>query len=182
MLPTSPSDVRRAPPGPLDFAVLRVGDTMTTGCRRITEPDVVSFAALTGDWHPHHFDAEFARESQFGERIAHGLLLLACAIGLLPLDPDRVVALRRIRDAVFKAPARLGDTIRVRATITALRPLNARLGIVSFLWEIVNEHDRLLIRADVDVLWRRDPPGANGAARTPAGMIDRPSPPIAQRS
>jgi acyl dehydratase len=62
--------------------------------RTITEGDLVSFSALTGDWHPQHSDVEWAMGSQFSERVAHGMLVLSYSIGLAPLDPDRVVALR----------------------------------------------------------------------------------------
>ena len=72
-----------------------------------------AFAELTGDTHPQHTDAEWARDSLFGEQIAHGLLVLSAAAGLVPFDPDRVVALRKVSDAVFKAPVKIGDTVHV---------------------------------------------------------------------
>ena len=62
---------------------------------RCSEPDILQFADLTGDAHPQHVDPEWAAGSRFGEQIAHGLLVMSFAVGLLPLDPDRVVALRR---------------------------------------------------------------------------------------
>ena len=58
-------------------------------------------------------DADWAAGSRFGEQIAHGLLVLSFAVGLLPLDPERVVALRRVGDAVFKQPVKIGDTVHV---------------------------------------------------------------------
>ena len=86
------------------FEELEAGQAFSTRGRTVTEADVVGFAALTGDWHPQHTDAEWAAGSRFGERIAHGLLVLSYAAGLVPLDPERVVALRRVGDAVFKQP------------------------------------------------------------------------------
>ena len=83
--------------------------------RTVTEADVAMFAGLTGDFHPQHTDAEWAASSPFGERIAHGLLVLSLAAGLVDFDPEEVIALRRVRDVVFKRPVRLGDTIRVSA-------------------------------------------------------------------
>ena len=70
--------------------------------RTVTKPTSSRFAALTGDLHPQHTDADWSASSRFGERIAHGLLVLSFAAGLVPLDPDRIVALRGVRDAVFK--------------------------------------------------------------------------------
>ena len=63
---------------------------------------MATFAGLTGDMHPQHTDAEWSAQSRFGERIAHGLLVLSCGAGLMPFDPERIVALRRVGDAVFK--------------------------------------------------------------------------------
>ena len=104
----------------LDFDRLEAGAAITTRGRTITEADLVSFAALTGDWHPQHADAEWASGSPFGERIAHGMLVLSMAAGLVPFDPQRVVALRRVRDVVFKRPVRFGDTITVHGQVKAL--------------------------------------------------------------
>src|SRR5204862_7517956 len=82
---------REAPPY---FDDLRIGDAMESSGRTVTEYDVVSFASLTGDWHPQHADAAWAAESPFGRRIAHGMLVISYALGLLPIDPRVVMALR----------------------------------------------------------------------------------------
>ena len=81
--------------------------------RTITEADVVAFANLTGDQHPQHTDARWAGQGPFGERIAHGMLVLSYAVGLVDFDPERIVALRGSSDVVFKRPVTIGDTIRV---------------------------------------------------------------------
>ena len=91
-------------PFSLPFDELEPGTRFRTRGRTITEADITTFSGLTGDWHPQHADAEWARNSAFGERIAHGLLVLSCAAGLVPFDHERVVALRRVRDATFKRP------------------------------------------------------------------------------
>jgi 3-hydroxybutyryl-CoA dehydratase len=137
------------------FDELRVGAELVTGARTLTEADVVGFAALTGDWHRQHTDADWARDSMFGERIAHGLLVLSCAMGLLPIDSDRIVALRRIADATFKAPVRLGDTIHVVAAVAELRVVDTSVGLVTLRWRVVDQHGATAIRARVEVLWRR---------------------------
>ncbi|HLM50107.1 MAG TPA: MaoC/PaaZ C-terminal domain-containing protein [Solirubrobacteraceae bacterium] len=138
------------------FEALAEGASFETRGRTITEADVVAFATQTGDLHPAHTDATWAADGPFGERIAHGMLLLSYAIGLVPLDPARVVALRRVADAVFKRPVRIGDTIRVRGRIAALRRAGEDAGLVVFAWTIVNQHDRTVARASVEALWRRD--------------------------
>lgn len=134
---------------------LKVGDELTTGGRTVTETDVVAFGALTGDLHPQHLDREWAAESRFGERIAQGLLVLAYAFGLMPLGPERVLALRRLRDVTFSRPIRIGDTIRVRFRVGELKPVDDETGLVASAWEVVNQSDELAVRAGVELLWRR---------------------------
>lgn len=123
--------------------------------RTITESDLVSFAAITGDWHPQHVDADWASRSDFGERIAHGMLVIALASGLVPFDPGRVVALRRVADATFKRPVRFGDTITVAGKVAGLRPVDEEAGLVDWTWRVSNQEGALVCRAGVEVLWRR---------------------------
>ncbi|MDX6641931.1 MAG: 3-hydroxybutyryl-CoA dehydratase [Solirubrobacteraceae bacterium] len=138
------------------FEQLAVGDAFISRGRTVTEADVVGFAALTGDWHPQHADAEWAASSAFGERIAHGMLVVSFAVGLVPFDPNRVVALRRVADVVFKRPVRLGDTIHVAGNVAELRELDDATGLVAFAWKVLNQEGRTACRARVEVLWRRD--------------------------
>jgi acyl dehydratase len=138
-----------------DFDGLETGAKLVSRGRTITESDVVSFAALTGDWHPQHADAEWARSSAFGERIAHGMLVLSYAIGLLPLDPERVVALRGLRSVVFKRPVPIGTTIHAEAEVAGTRPLDDGHGLVELSLKIRDADGRLVARAAIDALWRR---------------------------
>jgi acyl dehydratase len=122
--------------------------------RTVTEADVVAFAALTGDWHPQHSDAVWAAESAFGERIAHGMLIVSLAVGLVDFDPQRVVALRRIREVVFKRPVRLGDTIHVEGSEGDRRPVGDDTFLVAWNWRIVNQDDELVCRVAIEALYR----------------------------
>ena len=131
------------------FAALTPGTTFTTPERVLTQDDISVFAALTGDHHPQHVDTGWAANSAFGGTIAHGLLVLSAAAGLVPFDPERVVALRRVDDVVFKRPVRPGDAIRVEGTIDQLRDP----GIVGAKWRVVGP-EGLCVRARVEVLWR----------------------------
>ena len=161
--PASPGDAsapRTAPASPSaalfarSFRDLTVGDRFSTACGTVREADILQFAALTGDSHPQHVDPEWAAGSRFGEQIAHGLLVLSFAVGLLPLDPDRVVALRRVGDAVFKQPVKIGDTLHVEGEITRTRELDSEHGLVEARLRIVNQHGRLAVRASVELVWR----------------------------
>jgi 3-hydroxybutyryl-CoA dehydratase len=148
------------------FEALEAGQQFTTRARTVTEADVVSFAALTGDWHPQHSDAEWAAAGPFGERIAHGLLVVGLAAGLVPFDPGRVVALRRVCDATFKRPVRFGDTLRVEGRIAEVAPASGDAGLVTFAWNVVNQEGRTVCRARVEVLWKREAPVETEPERT----------------
>lgn len=136
------------------FEDLRVGDSLTTPSRTITEEDVTAFAALTGDWHPQHVDAEWASTSMFGERVAHGLLVLSIGAGLMPLRPDRLLALRRIEDVALLRPTRMGDTVHASVEITGLRPVADAYGLVSLRLEVLNEEGKIVLRSAMQALWR----------------------------
>lgn len=136
---------------------LRPGQRMRTQGRTITEADLVGFAALTGDRHPVHTDARWAAKSAFGERIAHGMLLLSYAVGLLPLDPERVLALRGLERVSFKRPVAIGDTISVSATVEESKPAGDGIELLTLDWRILNQRDQLAARAKAQLLWRSAP-------------------------
>jgi 3-hydroxybutyryl-CoA dehydratase len=139
-----------------DFDALSSGERFVTRGRTIGEADITGFATLSGDTHPQHTDAEWAAGSRFGERIAHGLLVLSYAAGLMPFDPERIVALRRVGDAVFKQPVKIGDTIHVEGEVVEKSEIDAAHGLVATRWRVLNQHGKLVARASIDLVWRRD--------------------------
>lgn len=150
-----------------DFDNLRRGQTYTSRPRPIRSSEIAVFAVLSGDHHPIHTDPEWAARGPFGKPIAHGLLVLSCAAGVLPLDPERVLALRRIREVVFKRPLAAGDAIVVECNVAATKPIDEETGLVECEWRIRGEDGRLRVRARVEILWRRgdSDPRANGEAQ-----------------
>jgi 3-hydroxybutyryl-CoA dehydratase len=139
-------------------------DRFVTDSRTISDEDIMSFARLTGDMHPQHTDAEWAAGSRFGERIAHGLLVESCAVGLVDFDPERVVALRRVGDAVFKQPVRIGDSVHVEGQVVGSRELDEDTELVEHRWKVVNQDGRMVLRMNVEVVCRRDPVPAPASA------------------
>jgi len=129
--------------------------TFRTPGRTITEADLVSFSALTGDWHPQHADAEWAARSQFGERIAHGMLIVSYGLGLIQLDPEWVVALRRLTRATFRNPVRIGDTICAEGRIATRRPIDERIGIVEIACRVGIHGAPTAVMFTAEVVWRR---------------------------
>jgi len=148
----------------LDFDALPAGARFRSRGRTIAEADLVSFAGLTGDFHPLHTDAEWAAESEFGGRVAHGMLLLSYCVGLAPFDPEFVLALRGFDRVAFKRPVRIGDTIRLEGEVAAKKELDGATGLVDFEWRVLNQRDELVARARPRVVWRRTAPTEEEAA------------------
>src|ERR1051326_2352280 len=104
---------------PLYFEDFEQDREYVTRSRTITEADVVAFAGLSGDFNPLHVDEEFAKTTIFGARIAHGLLGLSVASGLinqLGLGEGTVMAFLGLTWN-FKGVIRIGDTITVRQLV-----------------------------------------------------------------
>jgi acyl dehydratase len=108
---------------PLFFEDVSVGDVYVSFGRTITEADVVNFAGISGDYNTLHTDAEFARNSIAGQRIAHGTLVLAISLGLCTRAPYNLAmmpnlrAMTQIRAWKFKKPVLFGDTIHVESEV-----------------------------------------------------------------
>lgn len=154
------------------FEDLEVGQSMVTRGRTITESDLVGFSALTGDWHPQHADAEWAAGSRFGERIAHGMMVLSYAVGQVPFDPERIVALRGFERISFKRPTRIGDTIRVQVKVAGKKQLDDSHGLVTFQWKIVNQDGKTACQLKVDALWKIGETSREGARPAGSGSAD----------
>lgn len=134
------------------FQQLELGGRYVSRARTVTETDVVNFAAMTADWNPLHTDAEYAKETIFGQRIAHGMLLVSFAIGLVP--NDHIVALRRLKDVTFKRPVFFGDTIHIEGTIADLKPMpGGEAGMVTTRWRILNQDGKLVTKLEIEALW-----------------------------
>lgn len=114
--------MRYTPQGPMGYFYdeSKVGDVQITASRTITEADIVNFGGIIGDYNPLHFDAEYMKDHMFGQRIAHGMLTLSFATGLvnqLGSNLKTILAFRGLEFA-FKAPVFIGDTIHVEMTVT----------------------------------------------------------------
>jgi 3-hydroxybutyryl-CoA dehydratase len=149
-----------------EAGLLHVGACLSSRVRTVTEVDIAMFSALTGDRHPQHSDVEWAKGSLFGERIAHGLLVLSFAIGLVDFDPEQVILLRRLRHVVFKRPIYIGESIRVLALVESVRPVNADSALLGLRWRVVNSREQTVLRAQLDILCRTRP------SEDPAGDDD----------
>ncbi len=98
-----------------------IGYTRTSTGRTITESDIVIHAGQTGDFYPHHMDAEFAKNTPFGQRVAHGTLVLSVGVGMLANEINDAAFSYGYDRVRFIAPVFIGDTIVSKAEIVAKR-------------------------------------------------------------
>jgi len=139
-----------------------VGSTRETIGRTITEADVVLHAGQTGDFYPHHMDAEWCKTQPFGQRMAHGTLIFSIGVGMTAgeINPRAMsYGYDRLR---FVRPVFLNDTIHVRTTIKEVRDdaKRPRHGIVAEGLEIVNQRgETVLVAEHLLLVERRDARG-----------------------
>ncbi len=96
-------------------------DTRLTGGRTITEADIVIHAGQTGDFFPHHMDAEWCKKQPFGQRMAHGTLIFSVAIGMTAGLINEQAFTYGYEHLRFVRPVYIGDTITVQITIREKR-------------------------------------------------------------
>jgi len=155
------------------YADLHIGMSFRSPGRTITDADLVAFAGLTGDYSELHTSDVYAKASQFGRRVAHGMLGLAYAHGLMwPRTGElreTAVAFLGISDWKFVAPIFVGDTIFVDNRIAELRDSksNPSQAIAVFDVEIVNQDGMVVQRGRKAVLLSKEPLSAVAASRSP---------------
>jgi 3-hydroxybutyryl-CoA dehydratase len=118
------------------FEQYKIGETWTSRGRTITEADLVMFSAFSGDWFPLHTDQEYAAQTQFEQRIAHGMLVLSAVTGLMQFGTDIVVAFYGMDKVRFTNPTFIGDTIHLHSNVTGLKEKGESQGIVTVLQEV----------------------------------------------
>ena len=132
------------------FEDYEIGASRESFGRTITETDFVVHAGHTGDFFPHHMDAEFCKSQDFGQRIAHGTMVFAIGVGMTA-DVINPVAFsygyERLR---FIRPVHIGDTIRARTTIARKQPDAKRpgMGQVFEKLEVLNQDDATVLVAE----------------------------------
>ncbi|CAN5771424.1 hypothetical protein BH20ACI3_BH20ACI3_32560 [soil metagenome] len=151
------------------FEDFKVGDAFDTRARTVTETDVAGLVSLTWDHHPLYTDAEYARNTPFGERIAPPLLGIAFAVGLdAPLAMAAGTCLGFTHtDWRFRGPIKIGETIALEQTIAACEAEDEQTGLVTIDMELVNQRGEVSISGTRYMVVSRKPPLTQQAASGP---------------
>ena len=146
------------------FEALRIGESLLTHRRTVTEADIVAFGGISGDYFYLHFDEVAAAQSAFGKRIAHGYFVLSAAAGLFVSPaPGPVLANYGLDTLRFVKPVAIGDTIRARLTCKRktdrqrVGPDGVGQGVVAWDVEVSNQHGELVASYDILTLVAKQP-------------------------
>ena len=128
------------------FEEFSTGQKIRTAGRTVTEADIVAFAGTSGDFNQIHMDAAYAASTPYGQRIAHGLLVLSVASGLAVqtgIMEGTIIAFREIREWKFVAPVFIGDTVHADIEIIETKPLpRVGGGLITLQFDVRNQQDK----------------------------------------
>jgi acyl dehydratase len=138
------------------FEDYTLGTQRTTGGRTITETDIVIHAGQTGDFYPHHMDAEWCKTQDFGQRIAHGTLIFSVGVGMTAGAINPLAFSYGYDRLRFIKPVFIGDTIHVQITIAEKRDhKRPDHGVVVERLEVINQHGATVLACDHLLLAKR---------------------------
>jgi acyl dehydratase len=141
----------------LYFDDIQVGAEYESPGRTVTEADIVLFAGISGDYNVLHTDAEHMKASIFGERIAHGLLVLSVQQGLLRRAMPECAGLSLVAlKWKFRGPIKIGDTVRVRARITGAREGDKpEWGVITVEQSVLNQRGEVVQEGETEHMIER---------------------------
>ena len=133
----------------IHFEDYQTGSSRTTIGRTITEADIVLHAGQTGDFFPHHMDAEWCKTQDFKQRIAHGTLIFSVAVGMTASVINEVAMTYGYDKLRFIKPVFIGDTIKVKLSIKEKKEhRKPGFGIVTEFIEVFNQHNEIVMVCD----------------------------------
>jgi 3-hydroxybutyryl-CoA dehydratase len=135
-----------------------LGELFKSVPHTLSEKHFAAFAAMTGDAHPLHYDAEYARAKGWDAPIAHGLMLLGlCALGAAPISKELTESMIAMlgNEARYKRPAFIGDTVTPQFTVVSVEPKGNDRGIVRLAITLVNQRNEVVLEGMHVLMLRR---------------------------
>lgn len=140
----------------IPFEAYEIGHTRESTGRTITESDIVLHAGQSGDFYPHHMDAEWCRTQPFGQRIAHGTLIFTVGVGQTAGEINPLAMTYGYERLRFPKPVFIGDTIRTKVTIAEKRDhKRPDYGIVVEKLEVINQRSECVMACEHLLLVKR---------------------------
>jgi acyl dehydratase len=142
----------------LTFDEFEPGACYASQGRTVTESDVVAFAGLSGDYNPLHTDADFARQTPFGERVAHGMLTVSMATGMANWTGIFEGTTLALMEQVirYKGAVKFGDTVHLELQVLEKKESSKPdRGVVRFAARVCNQRDELIVDGEWTLLMKR---------------------------
>lgn len=141
----------------IPFDEFEIGATRISKGRTITETDIVLHAGQSGDFYPHHMDAEWCATQPFKQRIAHGTLTFTIGVGQTAGEINPLAMTYGYERLRFPKPVFIGDTIRTKVTIAEKRDhKRPDYGIVVEKLEVINQRGECVMACEHLLLVKRD--------------------------
>ena len=139
------------------FEDYRLNDVQEMTGRTITETDIVIHAGQTGDFFPHHMDAEWCKTQPFKQRMAHGTLIFSIAVGMTAKNINPAAMTYGYERLRFIKPVFIGDTLKVKVTVKEKKQhKKPGYGLVTELVEAFNQNNELTMICEHLLLVERD--------------------------
>jgi len=147
----------------LYFEEFEIGQKVVSPGRTVTEGDIVNFAGLSGDYTQIHTDTQYAKNTPFGKRVAHGLLVMSIASGLAARTgvlEGTVLLFREINNWKFIKPVFIDDTVHVEMEVVEMKELR-RIGGGAIVIElrVINQANDVVMKGNWNVLMALKPEG-----------------------
>ena len=142
----------------LTFDEFETGNCFQSQGRTVTEADVVAFAGLSGDFNPLHTNAEYGKTTPFGERIAHGMLLVSMATGMANWTGVFEGTTISLMEQVirYKGVVKFGDTIHLDLEVLEKKTTSKPdRGVVRFAARLINQREEVVVDGEWTLLMRR---------------------------
>jgi 3-hydroxybutyryl-CoA dehydratase len=127
---------------------LKIGDSASIS-KTITDADIQAFAEVSGDHNPLHLDEEYAAQTRFGRRIAHGMLSASLISAVLANELPGTGSVYLSQSLKFVKPVFLGDTVTARVTVIGIRDDKP---IVTLDTVCVNQHEETVLKGEATVM------------------------------
>jgi 3-hydroxybutyryl-CoA dehydratase len=134
------------------------GEVFTSAPQRLSDKHFTAFAAMTGDAHPLHYDADYARARGWDAPLAHGLMLLGlCALGTAPISRELTESMIAMlgNEARYRRPAFVGDTVTPQFTVIAVEPKDEGRGIVRLAIALHNQRGEVVLEGTHVLMLKR---------------------------
>lgn len=136
---------------------LEVGNAQETMGRTITETDIVNWCSLTGDWFYPHIDKVAAERSMFGQRVVPGIMVYAVGTGLgVPADSTTILANYGADSLRYTRPTWIGDTIHLEIEVLEKEDKDAKAGVVTYRWDILNQNGQTVCASKLKILTAKE--------------------------